>query len=310
MRFIPSSPGRSRMNINTDTESISSAREQPILSRDLLAFILKRDQIILLGGLVVVAGLSWVYMIHVAWGMNDFANGHANATLPSVHSWSAWDFANAVVMWGIMMLAMMLPALSPWVLALGEVTRERDTRSVPLPKAGAFLLGYGTVWLAYSILAAASQWLLQWVALLSHNWMTMSPILAGAVLIIAGIYQWTPLRDACMSHCRSPFGFFLSNWAEGSRGAYTMGVRHGLYCVGCCWALMAALFALGIMSVVWMAAVAALITLEKTLPWRRIALRATATALLVLGVLVFAAPSTIPGLQTPGNAPMHTTMDS
>ncbi len=265
MRFIPSSPGRSRMNINTDTESISSAREQPILSRDLLAFILKRDQIILLGGLVVVAGLSWVYMIHVAWGMNDFANGHANATLPSVHSWSAWDFANAVVMWGIMMLAMMLPALSPWVLALGEVTRERDTRSVPLPKAGAFLLGYGTVWLAYSILAAASQWLLQWVALLSHNWMTMSPILAGAVLIIAGIYQWTPLRDACMSHCRSPFGFFLSNWAEGSRGAYTMGVRHGLYCVGCCWALMALAFVFGVMNLLWMALMAAFLLLERTI---------------------------------------------
>ncbi len=253
------------MNPNTDTESTSSAREQPILSRDLLAFILKRDQIILLGGLVVVAGLSWVYMIHVAWGMNDFANGHANATLPSVHSWSAWDFANAVVMWGIMMLAMMLPAMSPWVLALGEVTRERDTRSVPLPKAGAFLLGYGTVWLAYSILAAASQWLLQWVALLSHNWMTTSPILAGAVLIIAGIYQWTPLRDACMSHCRSPFGFFLSNWAEGSRGAYTMGVRHGLYCVGCCWALMALAFVFGVMNLLWMALMAAFLLLERTI---------------------------------------------
>lgn len=223
----------------------------------------KRDRIILLGGLVIVTGLSWVYMLHLAWGMDDLANGHANATLPSGQVWSTWEFATAAAMWSMMMLAMMLPVVSPWLLAFGEITRERDSRSTPFSKVSVFLFGYGTVWLAYSLVMASSQLLLQRIALFSHGWMTASPILASAILISAGIYQWTPLRDACMSQCRSPFGFFLSNWREGTWGAYTMGVRHGMYCVGCCWALMALAFVFGVMNLLWMALVIAFLLVER-----------------------------------------------
>lgn len=224
---------------------------------------LKRDRTILLGGLVVVTGLSWAYLLHMAWDLNDVIRSHTSAAMPSVHSWSAWEFGTALVMWSIMMLGMMLPVVSPWLWAFGVVTREQDARSMPFPKISVFLLGYGTVWLAYSVLAATSQWLLQRFALLSHDWVMTNPILASVLLIIAGIYQWTPLRDACMSHCRSPFGFFLSNWREGTRGAYTMGVRHGVYCVGCCWAIMALALVFGVMNLLWMALVIVFLLLER-----------------------------------------------
>jgi len=126
------------------------------------------------------------------------------------------------------------------------------------------------VWLGYSVLAAAGQLLLQRAALLSPSWVTTSPWIAAGLLALAGAYQWTPLRDACMRHCRSPFGFFLSSWRDGRWGAFTMGARHGTYCVGCCWALMALSFVFGVMSLLWMAAVTAFLVVEKATsagPW-------------------------------------------
>jgi predicted metal-binding membrane protein len=127
---------------------------------------------------------------------------------------------------------------------------------------------------------------------------------AGATLLAAAAYELTPLKDVCLAKCRSPLGFLLGSWRSGRQGALTMGAKHGAWCVGCCWALMAALFALGVMSIVWMAFVAALIALEKTLPWRRVATYGTAGILLALGVLLLAAPDAIPGLTIPGQDAM------
>jgi predicted metal-binding membrane protein len=123
-------------------------------------------------------------------------------------------------------------------------------------------------------------------------------------LLVAAAYELTPLKNVCLGTCRSPLGFLLSTWREGWRGGVRMGVRNGAWCVGCCWALMAALFALGVMSVQWMAVVAGLIALEKTLPWRRTATAITTTALLSLGVLLLAAPDAVPGLAEPGMTTM------
>ena len=125
--------------------------------------------------------------------------------------------------------------------------------------------------------------------------------LAGATLLTAAAYELTPLKDVCLRKCRSPLGFLLGSWRDGLGGALNMGARHGAWCVGCCWALMASLFALGVMSLVWMAFVAALIALEKTLPWGRAATYATALVLLVLGVVLIAAPDAVPGLVIPGD---------
>ena len=127
---------------------------------------------------------------------------------------------------------------------------------------------------------------------------------AGAVLIVAAIYELTPLKDVCLTKCRSPLGFLLGSWRDGRAGALRMGAQHGAWCIGCCWALMASLFALGVMSIAWMAFVAALIAAEKTRPWRRVATFGTAGLLLALGVLLIAAPDAVPGLTIPGGDPM------
>jgi len=144
------------------------------------------------------------------------------------------------------------------------------------------------------------------------RWNTGGRWLAGVVLLVAALYEFTPLKDVCLQKCRTPVGFLLGAWRDGRRGALTMGTRHAVWCVGCCWALMGALFALGVMSVTWMAFVAALITLEKMLPWRRVATWGTATVLVVLAVMVLAAPHSVPAFVVPGGGhsahgmnPMH-----
>src|SRR6185503_12021343 len=136
-------------------------------------------------------------------------------------------------------------------------------------------------------------------------WTNAGRWLAGATVIVAAVYELTPLKDVCLGKCRSPLGFLLGSWRDGPTGALRMGAKHGAWCVGCCWALMAALFALGIMSIVWMAVIAGLIAFEKTIPWRRVASYGTAAVLLALGLLVLTAPRAIPGLTTPSDAPME-----
>ena len=135
-------------------------------------------------------------------------------------------------------------------------------------------------------------------------WHGIGPVAGSpaATLVVAAIYELTPLKDVCLGKCRSPLGFLLGSWRDGLRGAVDMGARHGAWCIGCCWALMASLFALGVMSIAWMAFVAGLIALEKLLPWRRVAMYGTAAILLGLGVLLLSAPDAIPGLTIPGGS--------
>ncbi len=239
---------------------------QRVIPDALLASTVKRDHIVLTGALVLVAGLAWVYMARMAAGPAPTCH------FPSagVRLWSTFDFGAAVAMWVVMMVAMMLPIVSPWLLALSMAAREREPGPAPYPEVGGFLLGYGAVWVGYSVLAAAGQMLLQRMALLSSEGVLTSPIVGGALLGVAGVYQWTPFRDSCMTHCRSPFAFFLSDWRAGSWGAFSMGARHGIYCAGCCWALMALSFVFGVMSLAWMGLLTAFLLLEKVTsagPW-------------------------------------------
>ena len=199
--------------------------------------------------------------------------------------------------WVVMMAAMMFPSLAPTAALYARMTRRRGW-SRPLLFTAAYLVVWGMAGLlAYAVFRlgrAAFGGDLAWDA--GGRWV------AGGVLAVAAIYELTPLKNICLGKCRSPLGFLLGTWRDGKRGALEMGSRHAAWCLGCCWALMAGLFALGVMSLAWMALVAALIALEKTVPWRRLATWGTAGVLIALAVAVVAIPGDVPGLVVPGGA--------
>jgi predicted metal-binding membrane protein len=196
--------------------------------------------------------------------------------------------------WVVMMAAMMLPALAPTVALYAAMTRRRGLNR-PLLFAGSYLLVWGGAGvMAYGLVALGRSLLAGDV-----TWDSGGRWLAAGVLLAAAVYELTPLKDTCLSKCRSPLGFLLGSWRDGRRGAAELGARHAAWCLGCCWALMAGLFALGVMSVPWMALIAVLITLEKILPWKRAVSRGTAALLLALAVGLAAAPQAVPGLVIP-----------
>jgi predicted metal-binding membrane protein len=198
--------------------------------------------------------------------------------------------------WAVMMAAMMFPSVAPTVALYSQMTRTRS----PL-KPLLFTAGYLATWTLAGLLAFAAAAVGDSVTGDVLAWDRAGRWVAGITLLVAGVYELTPLKDVCLGKCRSPLGFLLGSWREGRLGAAEMGAKHGGWCLGCCWALMASLFALGVMSVAWMAFVAALIAIEKLLPWRRVATFGTAAVLLVLGVLILAAPDAVPGLTIPGH---------
>jgi predicted metal-binding membrane protein len=202
--------------------------------------------------------------------------------------------------WVVMMAAMMFPSVAPTVALYARMTRRRSPSSPLL-----FAAGYRVTWTMAGVLGFALGGAAGAISSGLFAWGRAGRWLAGVTIVLAGVYQLTPLKDVCLGKCRSPLGFLLGSWREGPFGAFHMGAKHGAWCVGCCWALMASLFALGIMSVTWMAVVAGLIAIEKTVPWRRIASHGTAAVLLGLGALVLAVPDSIPSLTTPATAPMH-----
>jgi predicted metal-binding membrane protein len=206
--------------------------------------------------------------------------------------------------WVVMMGAMMLPSVSPTVALYSHLTRSRKPLAPLVFTAGYLLVWEATGLLAYGISASAD------ALLASHVWWDgAGRWVAAAIVAAAALYEVTPLKDACLGRCRSPLGFLVGSWRDGLAGALRMGATSGAWCAGCCWALMAALFALGVMSIAWMALVAALVAVEKMLPWGRAATWGTAALLLALGVLLVAAPDAIPGLTIPGSSPMTGRMD-
>jgi predicted metal-binding membrane protein len=209
--------------------------------------------------------------------------------------------------WVVMMAAMMFPSISPTVALYSRMTRQRSPLSPLL-----FAAGYLLTWTVAGVVAFGIGVGLGSVSGDLFAWDRAGRWTAGATLVVAAAYELTPLKDVCLGKCRSPLGSLLGSWREGPSGALQMGARNGAWCVGCCWALMASLFALGVMSVLWMAVVAGLIAFEKTVPWRRVAAYGTAGVLLALGLLVLTAPGAVPGLTTPRDAPMQqmTPMDA
>lgn len=226
---------------------------------------LRRDRIIVLSGLAVIIALSWAYVSSLASDMRNM-DVATEMAMPQMQAWGVMDFGLTFVMWAVMMVAMMTPSAAPMILMFAGVNRGRQKQQVPYVPTSVFLLGYLVVWAAFSVLATAAQWGLHAVSLLSPMMVSTSPVLGGILLMIAGIYQWTPLKHACLSKCRSPLGFVLNEWREGRWGAFLMGLKHGSYCTGCCWSLMALLFVAGVMNLLWVAAIAGFILLEKVAP--------------------------------------------
>ena len=205
-----------------------------------------------------------------------------------------------LLVWVVMMAAMMLPSVAPTIALYARMTKQRSPLSPLL-----FATGYLVTWAGAGLLAFLIQRAVAatWGDILA--WHRAGRWAAGSTLVLAAAYQLTPLKDACLGKCRSPLGALLGSWRDGRSGALMMGVKNGAWCVGCCCALMAALFALGIMSIGWMAVVAGLIAVEKTVPWRRVASHGTAALLLGLGVLVLVAPAAVPVLNPAHHAPAH-----
>jgi predicted metal-binding membrane protein len=250
-----------------------------------------RTQLGLVALLFGLAGLAW-------WATADRMAG-----MDAGPGTDLGTFGWFLGVWIVMMGAMMFPSVAPTVALYAQMTRRRGL-SRPLLFASGYLLvwgaagavAYGLFELGRSLFGAD----LAWHA--AGRW------LVGGILVVAAIYELTPLKDVCLAKCRSPLGFLLGSWRDGRRGALEMGARHAAWCVGCCWALMVALFALGVMSVGWMAFVAALIAIEKLAPWKSAANRAIAVTLVVLGLAVAIVPAQVPGLTVPTSASDGMTM--
>jgi predicted metal-binding membrane protein len=251
------------------------------------AFAAARTRLGLVALLLALAGVAW-------WSAVDQMRGMDDGPWTSLGT-LGW-FLGA---WVVMMAAMMLPSVAPTVALYASLTRRRSPLS-PL----AFTAGYLVVWGAAGALAFAVAFAGRHVAGGVLAWDRAGRWVAGATLLVAAAYELTPLKDLCLGKCRSPLGFLMGAWRDGPLGGLRMGARHGAWCVGCCWALMASLFALGVMSIAWMALVAALIAAEKVLPWRRAATLGTVALLVVLGVLLLAAPHAVPGLTIPARMMM------
>ncbi len=230
-----------------------------------LEAVLKRDRLIVLSGLGGTAALAWAYMGYLAWEMGNMDMSMEMA-MPQMQAWGVVDLFLLFVMWAVMMVAMMVPTATSMILMFVTINRRRQERAQPYVPTGVFLGGYILVWTGFSVLATLAQWRLHSAALLSPMMVSTSPLLGGLLLLAAGIFQWTPLKYACLKHCRSPLGFLMTNWREGTRGAFIMGLRHGSYCTGCCWFLMALLFVAGVMNLLWVATIAAFVLVEKVGP--------------------------------------------
>src|SRR6266545_6666435 len=185
-----------------------------------------------------------------------------------------------------MMIAMMTPAAAPMILMFSTIHRRRSAEGRPAVPTAIFVVGYLVVWTIYSVVAALAQAGLHAAALLSPALAATSPLLAGGLLVAAGVFQWTPLKRACLAACRSPLSFFITCWREGRGGAFVMGLRHGFYCLGCCCALMALLFVAGVMNLLWAASIAVAVLVEKVVPRGDLVGRVAGGGLVVAGLVM------------------------
>ena len=253
-----------------------------------LVLILRRDRVIGLVALLLFIALAWWYLLDGAGrldGMSSMSGMDANMGMTG--PWTPGYAWIVFVMWWVMMIAMMLPSAAPMILLHGLVSRHQGkTRGSTPISSGIFLLGYLTVWGVFSALATTMQWQLQAVTLMSPAMAITNAVAGGLILIAAGLYQLTPFRDACLQHCRGPMEFVSRHWVPGAAGAWKMGIRHGLYCLGCCWMLMLLLFYGGVMNLYWIIGLSAYVLVEKFAPAGLRLDRLASALLIVWGMVV------------------------
>jgi predicted metal-binding membrane protein len=227
-------------------------------------------------GLVAASLIAWAFL---AWIVVDMSHPFARLTMPASPDWSASNLFAIFAMWALMMAAMMLPSAMPMILTFVAMSRGSGDAA----RGHGFVVAYLAVWGAFSVAAAAAQWVLQRLGGVDPMLVSSSSALSAALLLIAGVYQFSPLKRLCLSRCQTPMGFLLGEWRPGARGAFVMGLRHGLHCLGCCWALMALLFVGGVMNLAWVAALSIAVALEKLLPRGARIAAALGIALLAVG---------------------------
>jgi len=235
--------------------------------------------------IAAVTLLAWVYLFHLSRQMSAAAADEtmmAAMGMAVTAEWTRSDVFLTFVMWTVMMVGMMAPSVTPVLLLAANAPRSERHVIPPVLLFGA---GYLLVWVGFSAIATITQWLLHAGALLSPAMAASSPRIAGAILIGAGLYQLTPLKNMCLTHCRSPIDFLMSHWRGGRAGPIRMGLHHGLHCLGCCWALMAVLFAVGVMNLLWVAGLALLVLVEKMMPATVLVSRMAGVALLIAGAI-------------------------
>jgi predicted metal-binding membrane protein len=229
-----------------------------------LTKLLRHDCALVIAGAAAISLLGWSYLAYESWAMQHMEL--VSMAMPSTGAWGLADLLTIFAMWTIMMIAMMVPSATPVLLVFATITRSRRAQGRAFVSLWVFLAGYLVLWTAFSLAATLAQWGLHSLALISPMMVGTSPLLGSLLLITAGVYQWMPPKQACLKHCRSPLPFLLTCWQDGSAGAFLMGLRHGTYCLGCCWLLMAVLFAVGVMNLAWIAALSVFVLLEKIIP--------------------------------------------
>ena len=248
---------------------------------------MRRDRIVVAVALAVVTLLAWAYVLWLSIHMASMdMNGAARLLTPGFRSWSPADFAFMFAMWSVMMVGMMTPSVAPMVLLYAAAGRKAAESGAPFASTGWFFAGYIAVWIAFSALATCAQWALTSLTLLTPMMATASTFFGGILLIAVGLYQWTPLKQTCLRACQSPIGFLMGQggFRNDSLGAIRLGIAHGAYCLGCCFALMALLFVGGIMNLLWIAGLMILILLEKIIPAGRLIPRISGALLGAAGI--------------------------
>lgn len=263
------------------------------MSGSALEIALGRDRVVAMTALAVLVALSWAYLLWIAdMGGMDMPDmrmlraGTKILMMPAEAPWSGLEFIVVFVMWSVMMIGMMLPSAAPMLLIYARVGRQALEQQASFAATGWFALGYLLVWTGFALIATLAQWGLDRLALLTPQMQVAGVTIGGAVLIVAGLYQWTPLKDVCLAQCQSPLVFIQRHggFRRDRLGALVMGLRHGAYCVGCCWALMALLFVAGVMNVLWIAAIAILVLAEKVLPVGRLLARVAGAGFIAAGL--------------------------